>query len=459
MGVQSRREWLRVGALGAFGLSLRSLLAADAVAEAAEAPAGLSGFGRAKRCLLVYLSGGPSQLDTWDMKPDAPTAVRGELTPIATRVPGVYASELLPLTARQADKFTIVRSVTHLDTEHSTSFCTMLTGTYHPRPGVVQPSASPTDHPHLGAIAGRYHGWSRGMPPFVSLPTLFQPPGNGVWPGQTGGFLGERFGPLVVEGDKHSARFRLPALELPDGMSAGRLEGRRDLLGRVDRVFAAAGRDRRLADLDALSAQAYSLLEAPAARRAFDLGEEPDALRDRYGRHVFGQGLLLARRLCEAGVRLVSVYWIDPTPAGLGGGEFDSHGRIYHHMRQRLFPPTDRALSALFEDLHARGLLSDTLVVVMAEFGRSPRINKDAGRDHWPRAQSILLAGAGIAGGRVFGATDRLGADPSADPVSPPDLGQTVLHLLGVPEDLDLPDQQGRPIRACRGRVVSGLIG
>jgi hypothetical protein len=451
----SRREWLRVGAIGALGISHESLLAAETRMRPVDAP---HEFGRAKRCLLVYLCGGPSQLDTWDMKPDAPAQVRGELKPIATSIPGVYASELLPLTARQADKFTIVRSVTHLDTEHSTSFCTMLTGTYHPRPGVVQPAASPHDHPHLGAIAGRCHGWNRGMPPFVSLPTLFQPPGNGVWPGQTGGFLGERFGPLLIEGDKRSAQFRLPALELPAGLSAGRLESRRDLLGRLDRVFATAASDPRFNKLDAFSAQAFSLLEAPAARHAFDLDAEPASIRDRYGRHVFGQGLLLARRLCEAGVRLVSVYWIDPTPPGAGGGEFDSHGRLYHHMRNRLFPPTDQALSALFADLHARGLLTDTLVVVMSEFGRSPRINKDAGRDHWPRAQSVLLAGAGIPGGGVFGATDRLGSDPTADPVTPPDLGQTILHLLGVPANLELADRQGRPLPACRGRVVQGLI-
>jgi hypothetical protein len=174
---------------------------------------------------------------------------------------------------------------------------------------------------------------------------------------------------------------------------------------------------------------------------------------------LFGQGLLLARRLAEAGVSFVTVYWIDPTPPGPGGGEFDSHGRIYAHMRERLLPPTDRALSALLEDLWDRGLHQDTLVVVMSEFGRAPRLNKDAGRDHWAEAQSILLAGAGISGGTVYGATDKHAAYPISDPVSPPDLGQTILHLLGVPADLELHDPQGRPIRASQGTVIDRLIG
>jgi hypothetical protein len=202
----------------------------------------------------------------------------------------------------------------------------------------------------------------------------------------------------------------------------------------------------------------WSLVDSAALARAADLGCEREAVCDRYGRHLFGQGLLLARRLIEAGVPLVTVYWIDPTPPGPGGGEFDSHGRIYHHMRHRLLPPADQGLAALVADLWDRGLHHDTLLMVFSEFGRTPTINKDAGRDHWPFAQSILLAGAGISGGSVYGATDPHGAYPTCDPVTPPDLGQSILYLLGVPSDLELHDVQGRPIRASQGVVNHRLI-
>ena len=412
------------------------------------------GFGRAKRCILVFLNGGPSQLDTFDMKPGAPSEVRGPLAPIATTVPGTNICELLPLLATQADKYRIVRSVTHTDTEHTTSMCTMLTGTYHPRPNVAQIAAAPNDHPHLGAIYSLHHGWRNHRPPFVSLPTLFQPPGNGIWPGQDAGFLGQRDDPFVIRGDKKSARFNLPGLDFPVDLNATRLDGRRHLLAQLDRGLATAGGSANLAEFDQFSQQAFSMLSARNLAQAVDLDREPDSSRDGYGRHLFGQGLLLARRLIEAEIPLVTVYWIDPEPPGIGGGEFDSHGRIYHHMRNRLVPAGRSALSRLFFDLSERGLLADTLVVVMAEFGRTPRINAQAGRDHWPQAQSILLAGAGIPGGTIYGATDAEAAYPVSGPVTPPDLGQTVLHLLGVPAEFELRDQQNRPVPASRGTVI-----
>ncbi|MEX2285856.1 MAG: DUF1501 domain-containing protein [Planctomycetaceae bacterium] len=475
----SRRRFLQAGAIGCFGLSLPTLLRA-----AAERPdTADASFGRAKRCLLVFLNGGPSQLDTWDMKPEAPAEVRGELKPIATSIPGIQASELLPLLARETGLLKVVRSVTHEDTEHTTGMCTMLTGTYHPRPNVAQTEASPHDHPNLGAIYAklcdvRRQGettnastlprplpgregssqTSNHLPPFVSLPTLFQPPGNGVWPGQDGGFLGKRFAPFVISGEKKTAHFTLPEIELPVEMTAGRLENRHSLLAKLDAGLRTLDRSQRLAEVDQFYGQAFSLISSNRLVEAVDLAREPDVSRNRYGRHLFGQGVLLARRLIEAEIPLVTVYWIDPQPPGIGGGEYDSHGRIYHHMRNRLVPPTDRALSALFSDLSERGLLHDTLVVVMAEFGRTPRLNKDAGRDHWPQAQSILLAGAGISGGSVYGATDRHAAFPESSPVTPPDLAQTVLHLLGVPADLELHDPQGRPVRACSGAVVPALF-
>ena len=449
-----RREFLRLGTLGGM-VSLTTLLRAGAVRAANPSVS----FGRANRCILVFLIGGPSQLDLWDMKPDAPAEVRGELKPFATKVPGIQISELLPLLARQVDKFKIVRSVTHPCSVHTTGVYTMLTGTIHATPLVDQLRALPEDHPHLGSIVARFRGTRGGLPPFVTLPKLFEaPPVDGIWPGQNAGFLGRRYDPFIVEGDKATAEFTAPGLALSGDVGAERLEDRRTLLRQLNLRAQQAQSSGKLDQLDGFYQQAFSLLTSTRAQAAFDLERESPATRDRYGRHLFGQGLLLARRMIEAGVPLATVYWIDPTPAGAGGGEYDSHGRIYYHMRERLVPPTDRALAALFADLDERGLAADTLVVVMGEFGRTPRINKDAGRDHWPHVQSILLSGAGITGGSVFGASDRIAAEPSQDPIPPHDLAQTILHLLGVPADLELADAQGRPIRASRGTPVAGLL-
>ncbi len=436
------------------GLSLPSLLRAGA----ARATSAQGSFGRAKHCILVFLNGGPSQLDLWDMKPDAPVEVRGELKPIATNVPGIQISELLPLLARQVDKFKIVRSVTHPCSVHTTGVYTMLTGTIHGTPTVDQTRALAEDHPHLGSILAKWRGTAGELPTFVTLPRLFEaPPVDGIWPGQNAGFLGRRYDPFIVQGNKETAEFTAPGLELSPDVGAERLEDRRTLLAQLNRKARRAQASGQLEQLDTFYQQAFSLLTSSRAQAAFDLSRESPRTRDRYGRHLFGQGLLLARRLIEAGVPLATIYWIDPTPPGAGGGEYDSHGRIYHHMRNRLVPPTDRALSALFVDLAERGLMDDTLVVVMGEFGRTPRINKDAGRDHWPHVQSILLAGAGISGGSVFGASDRFAAEPSDHPIPPHDLAQTILHLLGVPADLELRDAQGRPIRASQGTPVAGL--
>ena len=449
-----RRDFLQVGAAGALGLTLPTLLHASATRAAGSNRS----FGRAKRCILIYLNGGPSQLDMWDMKPDAPVGIRGELNPIATNVPGIQIGELLPLMAKQVGKFKIVRSVTHPCSVHTTAVYTMLTGTVHTTPTVDQTRSSPDDPPHLGSIVAKSLGWRRRLPPFVSLPRLFEaPPVDGIWAGQNAGFLGRRYDPFVIRGEKQTAEFTAGAVELPPDMNMRRLSERQVLLRKLNGAAGAIRAGRQAGELDTFYQQAYSLLGSMGLREAFDLDREPDKVRDRYGRNLFGQGVLLARRLIEAGVRLATVYWIDPTPAGPGGGEYDSHGRIYHHMRQRLVPPTDRALASLFADLSERGLLDDTLVVVMSEFGRTPRINKDAGRDHWPQVQSILLAGAGISGGSVYGASDRIAAYPAADPITPADLAQTIFHLLGVPPDLELIDQLGRIVPACRGSQIAGL--
>ncbi|MBI3866793.1 MAG: DUF1501 domain-containing protein [Planctomycetia bacterium] len=448
-----RRMLLQASLLAPASLMLLTRCHAAGAKESA-----VPSFGRAKRCIFVFLNGGPSQLDTWDMKPDSPAEIRGELRPIATRIPGIQASELLPRMAQLTDRFKIVRSVTHTASVHTTGVYTMLTGTYHRTPKVDQTAALPGDHPHLGSVAAFLMARQRSAPPFVCLPTLFRaPPVEGVWPGQTAGFLGRRFDPFVIEGQKLTAEFQFSEVEIPADLTVGRLQDRRALLNRL--APAAVSETTAVRAWNEISEQAWSLLGSRDFRRVGNLSEEPAAVRDRYGRHLFGQGLLLARRLSESGVPFVTVYWIDPTPAGPGGGEFDSHGFIYKHMRERLLPPADLALSALFEDLWERGLEKETLVVVLSEFGRTPHINKDAGRDHWPEAQTILMAGAGISGGTVHGATDRYAAYPAADPVTPPDLGQTILHLLGVPAELELRDAEGRPSLASTGQVDEKLIG
>lgn len=450
-----RRDFLQIGLLGPLGVGL-SALRSNPVRAASSASAG---FGRAKSCIVVFLNGGPSQLDLWDMKPEAPKEIRGELLPIATRVPGIRVSELLPLTACEVDKFKIVRSVTHEASVHTTAVYTMLTGTPHSTPGADQTRITAQDHPHLGSILAKHRGWSRQLPPFVCLPTLFQaPPVEGIWPGQNAGFLGRRYDPLVIKGEKTTAQFSLPDIEMAAELTPDRVAQRRDLVARLDRSFDGLLPRSSFQAREELNDQAYNLLGAPHLARALDLTREPAHVPHRYGRHLFGQGLLLSRRLIEAGIPLVTVYWIDPTPAGDGGGEYDSHGRIFWHMRNRLVPPTDQALSALMADLAQRGLLEDTLVVVMGEFGRTPRLNAQAGRDHWPQVQSILLAGAGITGGSIYGASDRWGAFPTLDAVTPADLGQTILHLLGVPADLELHDHEGRPILASRGQVLPKLF-
>jgi hypothetical protein len=450
----SRRDFLRVGALGCLGLSLPQLLRAAPTSSAGEA-----GFGRAKRCLLLFLTGGPPQLDTWDLKPDAPVEVRGELRPIATRVPGIRISELFPRLARHADKYCIVRSVTHQCTVHTPAGYAMLTGVSHPSVNAssakeIRPSRE--DHPHLGSVLALVRPPRGGVPTFAALPEVIKDDAINEYPGQSGGFLGQRYDPFRIKADDDKSAFRVPDLVLPPGMSAARLEGRRALLPLLDRQLRAVESRGTFANLDAHYQQAFALIGSPRVRRAFQLDREPDRVRAAYGRHLFGQGCLLARRLLEAGTSLVTVYWHYEGPKD--SPVWDTHANNFPHLRERLMPPTDQALASLLDDLASRGLLKDTLVVCMGEFGRSPRINAHGGREHWPFVQSIVLAGAGIPGGSVYGSSDRMGAQPADKPVTPADLIATLLYLLGVRPGLELHDRSGRPVRACEGKPLQGLF-
>jgi Protein of unknown function (DUF1501) len=451
-----RRTFMALTTLGGLGLSFPNTLSARSPTPTA----GLAGFGRARRCILLFLTGGPPQLDTWDLKPEAPAEVRGELRPIATTVPGIRISELFPRLARSAHRYCIVRSVTHGDAVHTSAGYTMLTGAVHPRAGnpggaaSIRPSVE--DFPHLGSVVARFGAARAGLPTFVSLPEVIRDAGVNELSGQGAGFLGRRYDPVRIDADAERTGFRFPDLVLPEDVTADRLQERRFLQQRLDRALVALESQRAPADLNAWYQSAYGLLQSPAVRRAFELDREPVSVRRAYGPSLFGQGCLLARRLVETGVQVVTVYWHyegpDDSPV------WDTHENNFAHLRNRLMPPTDQALSALLEDLEQRGLLGDTLVVCFGEFGRSPRINGRGGREHWPQLQSVVLAGAGIPSGSVYGVSDRHGAYPADQPVSPGDLAATALHLLGIPHDVEAHDQTGRPVRLGHGRPVAGLL-
>lgn len=451
----SRRDFLRVGSLGAAGLTLPQLFLRRSLGSEKTAS-----FGRAKRCLLIFLTGGPPQVDLWDMKPNAPAEIRGELKPIATTVPGIQISELLPNLAKVADKFCILRSLTHHDTVHTSAGYTLLTGQNHVLANAktatdIKPR--PDDHPHVGSLLALARPSASGTPVFVSLPEVIKDAAVNEFPGQGGGLLGRGFDPFRIEAAADKTSFRLPDIVLPSDMTHTRLSERRLLQAAFNSSTAVAAHKAEVADLDANFTRALDLLRSPGVHRAFDLSSEPAAVPAAYGEHLFGQGCLLGRRLLEAGVSLVTVYWHyegpDDSPV------WDTHENNFPHLRKRLATPADAGIAAVLRDLSERGLLDDTLVVVMGEFGRSPKVNSKGGRDHWPHAQSILLAGAGIQGGSIYGSTDSHGEYPATNPVAPRDLTATMLHLLGVLPDLMIRDRAGRSYRACEGTPIGGLIG
>lgn len=437
-----RRDFIRFGTLAALGSP--RLAAAEA-----------GTFGRAKRCILLFLTGGPPQTDSFDPKPDAPAEVRGELTTIPTRLPGVRFTELFPRLAAINDRLCLVRSVTHRDTVHTSAGYTMLTGVDHPlanTPTATSIKETPNDHPHLGSLLARYRPNRGSTPTFASLPEYIRDDAINDYPGQGGGLLGKSVDPFRLEANPERTAFDPPPIALPPEVAAERLSDRQQLRERLNRSEPLANRET-----DEYYRQSFELIGSTKLQEAFDLNRESERLRASYGNHLFGRSCLMGRRLLEAGVSLVSVYWHYEGPKD--SPVWDTHGDNFPHLRKRLAPPTDRAVAALIADLDARGMLADTLVICMGEFGRTPKINALGGRDHWPGAQSILLAGAGVPAGGVVGATDRRGAFPVADPIAPMDLTATFLHLLGVAPGLELRDRTGRPMPVCAGKPVASLIG
>lgn len=455
----TRRALLQGGVLGGLGLATPALLKA----HAHPAPRDRA-FGRAKRCIVLFLSGGASQHDTWDPKPDAPAEVRGELGSIATTAPTVRVGELFPRVARQARHACFVRSVTHADALHTVAGYQMLTGWVHSSSGKggnsVDRRPLPTDHPYFGSLVMKVRPPLPGVPSLAALPEVLTDGGITAYPGQFGGMLGRRFDPLYLQGDYQSGRFRTPDLILPVDVDEGRLADRRRLLEQLNAARRAAERSGALAEFDGFRQQAFEIVGSPAVQAAFDLDRESPEVRAAYGPHLFGQSCLMGRRLLEAGVPLVTVYW--PQDNGTKCSPvWDTHEDQAGNLRTRLAPHGDAAIASLLGDLAERGLLDDTLLACLTEFGRTPKITnrggRTGGREHWPFVYSILLAGAGIQGGRAYGASDPLGAHPASQPVSPSDLVASLLHLLGVPGDLELTDPQLRPFRAAAGRPITAL--
>lgn len=463
-----RREFLRVG-----------LATAGSVSVGASAPASRShatedlkvprGFGRAKSVILVYASGGQSQFETWDPKPNAPLDVRGAFAPIATSLPGVHLCEHMPRLAQLADCYTIIRSMSHEDLDHGSATYLALTGRYHSRKS-SNPTPSPTDHPTYGAVLKRLRVTNRFPYEAVHLNAPALVPFL-ISPGQDGGFLGREYEPLVV-GDPRDAGKVLPGLLPQAGLPLVRIENRMTLKETLDSYRTDLAVNKKLTDMNHLYQQALNMLSDRRYRDAFDLDQEPSNLRDRYGRHRSGQACLLARRLVEAGVPFINVIWnhsnrgqdADPADPDMYG--WDTHNDIFDAMKKHLLPRFDESFATLLEDLDDRGLLDETLVVCMGEFGRAPRVKLEPnfagnrpGRKHWASVYSIAVAGAGVSRGSVVGASDRLGAEPHTQRYGPWDVAATMYSAMGIDPASHYTDALDRPIATTVGQPIEAIYG
>jgi len=453
----SRREWLRVGGLGLGGINLPQLLGGQASAQpTVERPAM---FGRAKNVLVVWLQGGPPQHETWDPKPDAPAEIRGAFGPIQTNIPGIQIGELLPRIATRADKMAIVRSLcTHNDL-HDASAYWVLTG--YPYRGRQSREISPTDWPWLGSVIKQLKP-SVELPAYsaVWLPDWMRLNDNVTPAGQTAGFLGHQWEPERLVCDPSTKGFQVQGLTAPREVPPLRLSARQSLLSQVETHFELLDRGVRARDFDRQTQQAFDVLSSGRARQAFDLEREPEAVRHAYGPTQWGQSLLLGRRLIEAGARLVHVNWCrEPGDEAVNNPMWDTHAQNADRLQDVLCPLFDVTFSTLLDDLEERGLLSETLVLAIGEFGRTPKINGQGGRDHWGHVFSFALAGAGISGGQVFGSSDRQGGYPRDGRIEPQDLTATILHLLGVGHEATFHDAVHRPHAATLGTPIAALLG
>jgi hypothetical protein len=457
--VISRREMIQLGGSAVLGLGLPDLLRADERARlepksrTREAVVGQTLRASADACILIFLDGGPSHLDMWDMKPSAPAEIRGEFKPIATSLPGVQVCEHLPGFARQLHLGTLIRSAHHsVNNSHGAAVYTSLTG--HDR-GEAGGTVQPTDNPAIGSVVGLCRPTATEAVPYVSMPYITaEGAGGAPQGGFFGGWLGRSHDPLFILKDPNAPDFGMPELSPPPEVGPARLRGRHQLVAGIGGPPRGLDRDQRLRDLDQFQARAFDLLTSSALCEAIRIDREDPRIRDRYGRNIYGQSVLLSRRLIEAGVRVASISWAPDANA-----TWDTHGNNFNALKGTLLPQLDAALSSLLDDLVARGRLERTLVVVMGEFGRSPKVNAGAGRDHWNFGYSLFLAGGGIKAGHVHGASDKIGARPQSDPVTPAEIVATIYRCLGIPADLELHDQFQRPLTVVPdGQPIAGVL-
>lgn len=434
-----RRDMLRIGAAGLFGtgVSLPQILAGQAAAAEAGKPT------KDLSMIVLFLQGGLATIDTWDMKPNAPSEFRGEFDPIDTNVPGIQLCEHLPGLAQQMDKFSVVRSFGHSNSGHGPADHWMLTG-YAPVAGFNGGLKPNNQKPAHGSVIARQLGPRGSVPPYVCLPKMHNSAGSS--------YLGSSASPFVVEADPNAPNFTVPDLAPPLAVSANRLDNRRALLSRVNRFEQAAETqaNKNARALNTFQQKAFDLMTSSATKSAFDISKEPDKLRDEYGRHSLGQSCLMARRLVEAGVRCVL---IDHT-------NWDTHYNNFKVLKNDLLPHLDTGLPTLLRDLHDRGMLDSTLVLITGEFGRTPRVNQYAGRDHWGPSSAIAMAGAGIKGGNIVGASNERAEKPATDPKRPADLAATIYHCFGINPKTEFKTPEGRPIPIVpdNGRVMYELF-
>lgn len=443
----NRRSFLRAGLLTPFGLTLGDVLHSRSSAQGSTARGG-----RAKACILLYMTGGPSQHETFDPKPNAPAGIRGEFQPIATSVPGIQICEHLPMLAEQAGRMAILRSVYHGSDTHGVGVHYNLTGLRHAPRQAGEPQLDRRDPPCIGAVVRQLRGDRNNLPAAVQLPRPVGDQNNAMWGGQHAGFLGPRYDPLFVFDETWRPGDALPGFTSPADVDAGRQSARTDLLASVEAQRRAPSAPER--DFERHQQLAFDVLRSGQAWRAFRLDDEPRVNLDRYGDNRFGRSCLVARRLIEAGVGLVTVPWIFKQSEQ----NFDTHNQHFAKMKSMLLPPVDRAFSALLEDLTQRGMLDETLVAWTGEFGRTPRINNNAGRDHWGRVYSTVLAGGGVRGGQVVGRSDSTGGVPADNPVHVSDFVATIYHALGYGADTRVQDPTGRPHFVIQGRPLLELF-
>jgi len=451
----SRREMIRVGGLGLLGLGLPSLTALSS--ESKKALGKPASFGKAKNCIILYLSGGPAQLDTFDPKPDAPEDIRGEFKTIQTSLSGVRFSELLPNAAKWMHKSALVRTMFHEHNDHGRGSYWMFTG--YPYLGSVPDvnSMSRADMPHMGSVLAKLAPGKGPMFPFAIVPHRMDVAG-GRRAGQFAGALGGKYDPLLTGGNPNDNDFKLDHIPLAASIETSVMKRRLSL---VDQLNAQTSQLNELAMSQAIKdnqARAMDVLSSPAVKKAVDLSAISKEERERYGRNLFGQSVMLGKRLLDSGARLVQCNW--QRAQGSNGFAWDTHWNNFSAHKEELVPPFDRAFHALMTDLDKSGQLDETLVVVAAEFGRSPKITRsNAGREHWPDCYSVLFAGGGIKGGQVYGQSDKNAAYPAVNPVTPADFTATIYHCLGIDPSGETHDQMDRPIALSKGAPIAPLVG